>query len=567
MGSYPLTRRAIVAGVMLGVVFTFIAIYLYLKVGIVALAGIFIIGYLILSLTGGYDARENAMILTIAGACNLAAMGFIDPIVALLVYKDYISFSIPITFRLIISLLVPGVFLGVFLLYPLHREFVQLRWPLVTPMAYMVKVLEKTGSEELRYALKGMGFSILASSSLMATGLYQIDLSGRGDKENRLSFTGVTISPLYAGLGFFISYLGYLFLMGGVVYSMLVWFFVEGGDPAISVQQHFFNPFIYSVAVPMMITTAILSLISYSKGIKSSISSIDKESRRIKIMSALSLVLLPCVAFVSLWLTGELPFSKLLEVVEIILVALPIVFISAIFAVRAAGETGFSTSITLDATLIIVLFIFAPSFESILLAFAIVGVFESIAISFIRRVKFCSIIGVDARKTLEAVLIGGLTGIITGPSLFLAIHYYQGGVGSSNWPAPMAKLLGGYILLFYIGIKERKLPPMIKPSLLVISVLLTIIIWVFLQKRGLKRLSPILIAIGMIIPPSYLWIASIGAFIDYWISRKYRGDQKAYMRERSKWNAILSGVMSGEGLVLFAITIFSIVPLLIHLIV
>ena len=563
--SYPLTSRAIVSGIFLGVIFSFIGIYLILKIGILALGGVFLLGYLILSITGGYDAKENAIILTIVGATTLASMGFIDPIAAEIIYSQYATTGIHLTIPLLFSIILPGALLGIFVLYPFYKEFIQLRWPMVTPMAYMVKVLEKTGSEELKQAIRGLVFSSITSTSLMLTNTYQIDFVKGRNRYARLSFTGITISPLYASIGFFISWLGYLFLIIGVLYSMFIWIFVEKANPYIGLQEHFFNPYIYSVAIPMMITTAILTLITYGKKIKESIKNIQEESGRAIILSIISLILLPGVVGLSFLINNAIPVGKLIEILEIIIIALPIIFISAIFAVRAAGETGFSTSITLDATLIITLFLISPSFESLLISFAIISVFESMAISFIRRVKFCSIIGVDVRDVIKAVIIGGLVGAIFGPTVFYIFHTFQGGIGSDFWPAPTAKLVGGYVLFFYIGIKERRLPPMIDVRLLIISVILTIIIWEIFQKKGLRGLSPILIAMGIIIPPSFLWIASIGAFIDYWLVRKYGADKSLYARERSKWNALLSGVMSGEGLVLFAFTIIAVIPMILAL--
>jgi len=562
---YPLTGRAIVSGIFLGVIFSFIGIYLILKIGILALGGVFLLGYLILSITGGYDAKENAIILTIVGATTLASTGFIDPIAAEIIYSQYATTEIHLTIPSLLSITLPGALLGIFVLYPFYKEFIQLRWPMVTPMAYMVKVLEKTGSEELKQAIRGLVFSSITSTSLMLTNTYQIDFVKGRNRYARLSFTGITISPLYASIGFFISWLGYLFLIIGVLYSMFIWIFVEKANPYIGLQEHFFNPYIYSVAIPMMITTAILTLITYGKKIKESMKNIQEESGRAIILSIISLILLPGVVGLSFLINNAIPIGKLIEILKIIIIALPIIFISAIFAVRAAGETGFSTSITLDATLIITLFLISPSFESLLISFAIISVFESMAISFIRRVKFCSLIGVDVRDVIKAVIIGGLVGAVFGPTVFYIFHTFQGGIGSDFWPAPTAKLLGGYVLFFYIGIKERRLPPMIDVRLLIISVILTIIIWEIFQKKGLRGLSPILIAMGIIIPPSFLWIASIGAFIDYWLVRKYGANKSLYAKERSKWNALLSGVMSGEGLVLFAFTMIAVIPMILAL--
>lgn len=561
--DYPLTVRSIISGIALGTIFSFIAIYLYLKIGIVAMGGTFLLGYLILSLTGKYDSKENAIIITITGATTLVSMGFIDPIASLFLYSDYLSTVIRPSLIMIIAIALSGSLLGLFVLYPMYSEFIKLKWPMVTPMAYIVKILEKEGAKELNYAIKGMAFSSAVSSILLLTDYYQVDLTQLNTRNRaKSSFTSINLSPLFSSLGFFISYLGYAILLIGVIYSFAVWFIIEKANPLIHIQDHFFNPYIYSVAIPMMITTAILTLIEYSKGLSKSIFSAKNERSFSKIPTIASLIALPVTSYILLSLTGHLTNELINEIIEVVVIAIPITFISSIFAVRSAGETGFSSSFTLDATLIITLLLVSVSLEAIFLAFAIISVFESTAISLIRRIKFGEIIGVDPSKILKAVLIGCFTGSIIGPFLFWSINNYQGGIGSNMWPAPFSKLLGGYVLLFYVGLKKHKLPPMVKPELLIISVILTIILWLIFKKLKLKNLSPILIAVGMIIPPSYLWIGSIGALIDYYLFKKYRGDPEIYKLKRSSWNALLAGIMSGEGIVIFIMTLISIIPIL-----
>lgn len=496
----------------------------------------------------------------------LVSMGFIDPIASLYLYKDYLSSTIDVTLPLLISIVLSGAILGIFVLYPMYKEFIKLRWPMVTPMAYMVKILEKEGAKELNYAIKGMVFSGGASSILLLTDYHQIDLSQFGRKTRSKSvFTSVNISPLFASLGFFISFFGYIFLLAGVIYSFMVWYFFENANPLVLIQEHFFNPYIYSVAIPMMITTAILTLIEYGHGLRESLRNMRESTFLSRISTIISLSLVPIVAYVLLSVTGHLSSELIKQVVEIIIVAIPITFISSIFSVRSAGETGFSSSFTLDATLIITLFLINVKLEAIFLAFAIISVFESAAISVIRRIKFGDIIGVNAVDIMKAVIIGIITGSVIGPLLFYTINRFLGGIGSNMWPAPFSKLLGGYVLLFYIGIKERRLPPMVIPELLIISVIVTILLWVIFKKLHLKHISPILIAVGMIIPPSFLWIGSIGAIIDLYLTKKYSHAPNIYKEKRSKWNALLAGVMSGEGIVIFILTIIAIIPLLLLL--
>ncbi|MHA1905911.1 MAG: hypothetical protein ACW98Y_01335, partial [Candidatus Thorarchaeota archaeon] len=61
--KFPLTKRAIGTGIVVGVIMTFLGIYLALKLGVVYFVGAELLGFLILSMFGKYTPQENAVVV------------------------------------------------------------------------------------------------------------------------------------------------------------------------------------------------------------------------------------------------------------------------------------------------------------------------------------------------------------------------------------------------------------------------------------------------------------------------------------------------------------------------
>ena len=195
----PLTMRAIFFGIFLGALLDFLGIYLSYKVGIAAIGGTFILGYLLLKLTGEYNYRENVVILIIVGAMSLPAFGVSANIAALVVFRDYLAHTIYISIPLIVVVSLVGSILGVLLLYPLRKQFLELRWPMILPTATIVKALAEKG-EYFRRALYGLISSMIITISAFISNLRTLRL------KYMPSFIGFEISPLMFAVGFFISF-------------------------------------------------------------------------------------------------------------------------------------------------------------------------------------------------------------------------------------------------------------------------------------------------------------------------------------------------------------------------
>jgi len=124
----PLTKRVIILGFLLGTLYTFLGIYLSYKVGIVALGGIFLLGYILLQLTGKYNYKENVILIIIVTSCLLPAFEISDNIAALVIYKDHLNQPIDLSFPLLFLLSAVGSILGIFLLMPFKSQFLKLKW-------------------------------------------------------------------------------------------------------------------------------------------------------------------------------------------------------------------------------------------------------------------------------------------------------------------------------------------------------------------------------------------------------------------------------------------------------
>jgi hypothetical protein len=80
--------------------------------------------------------------------------------------------------------------------------------------------------------------------------------------------------------------------------------------------------------------------------------------------------------------------------------------------------------------------------------------------------------------------------------------------------------------------------------------------------ESIGAFSPITLAIGMLIPPTYVFQMFLGAALDIYLSKKYGRDRQTYDKERQKWTVINSGLFAGEGVILMIVTFASLLPLM-----
>ena len=543
--SKALTKRAVIFGLLLGMIYTFLGIYLSYKVGLVALGGIFILGYMLLQLTGSYNYKENVILTIIASACLLPAFEISDNIAALIIFRQYSNYQIVISFPLLFFIGLVGSILGIFLLMPFKDHLLSLKWPMVEPSAKMMKALGG-GKEERKRAFSSMFVSVAITLTTLLGKIRTLTLPSLP------SFIGFEVSPMMAGLGFFISLLGVISLLLGALYSIGVWFFLEGANPTLNLSKHIMHPWIFSLAIGIMVTTALMNIALNRKAFADALKSFKRERKSSNFtywVSPISMILLPLIALVGLYfILGS--FQMTLEIIYVTIIGIPITFLAAFFVAMARGETGFATSFSIDIVLLMSILLFAPDLAILLIGFSFMNALEMSSNRTIQSLKLASLTEIREKDTLKAIIISIIPGALIGAGVIWFFINVLGGIGTNIFPCPSAYVTGGYVLGVREAIIHGLLPEMYDLRIILVGAVISIIFGVIQAKKKLKGFSLIPFAIGTLIPATYIFPMFLGAALDIYLKRKYRENLVTYNQERNKWTIITSGLFAGEGVVL-----------------
>ena len=543
--SKALTKRAVIFGLLLGMIYTFLGIYLSYKVGLVALGGIFILGYILLQLTGSYNYKENVILTMIASACLLPAFEISDNIAALIIFRQYSNYQIVISFPLLFFIGLVGSILGIFLLMPFKDHLLSLKWPMVEPSAKMMKALGG-GKEERKRAFSSMFVSVAITLTTLLGKIRTLTLPSLP------SFIGFEVSPMMAGLGFFISLLGVISLLLGALYSIGVWFFLEGANPTLNLSKHIMHPWIFSLAIGIMVTTALMNIVLNRKAFADALKSFKRERKSSNFtywVSPISMILLPLIALVGLYfILGS--FQMTLEIIYVTIIGIPITFLAAFFVAMARGETGFATSFSIDIVLLMSILLFAPDLAILLIGFSFMNALEMSSNRTIQSLKLASLTEIHEKDALKAIIISIIPGALIGAGVIWFFINVLGGIGTNIFPCPSAYVTGGYVLGVREAIVHGLLPEMYDLRIILVGAVISIIFGVIQAKKKLKGFSLIPFAIGTLIPATYIFPMFLGAALDIYLKRKYRENLVTYNQERNKWTIITSGLFAGEGVVL-----------------
>jgi hypothetical protein len=248
--KFPLTKRAMVTGVGVGVIMTFLGIYLSLKIGVVYFIGAELLGAIILSMWGRYTPEENTIVVAIANSSAYISVGVlvVFPAVAIFV-DDIVLVNQLITVPFIAVVTAMSAFFGIILLVPFRESFEADPWPQVKPQAECIVALGSDPTSKANVA-KGIG----ASATWVATTkvVEQVTGSSLRSVPNALAplipaagsipdWIGVSNSPLIAGVGYFVGWKRTLVLLCGTLTTMMFWIVLEGAA-AIPYSDHLRRP-------------------------------------------------------------------------------------------------------------------------------------------------------------------------------------------------------------------------------------------------------------------------------------------------------------------------------------
>ncbi len=271
--KFPLTKRALSTGIVVGIIMTFLGIWLALKLGVVFLVGAEMLGAIFLTLRGRYTPEENTIVVTIANSSAMVTIGVLITFPAIAIFDPanplfdinhiYSDLFNPMN-TIIFMMLVTGIsaLFGIILLAPFRDRFEHEAWPQVQPQAYTIKSIG--GDIEAKKAV-GIGLGISGAwvgTTKIAEGLSGADLSSFPNALAPVipaasaipNWIGISNSPMMAGIGFFVGWKRTLVIAMGSLASFLIWFLLEGASPAVDFASHIKRAEILYIALGVFVT-------------------------------------------------------------------------------------------------------------------------------------------------------------------------------------------------------------------------------------------------------------------------------------------------------------------------
>ena len=271
--KFPLTKRALSTGIVVGIIMTFLGIWLALKLGVVFLVGAEMLGAIFLTLKGKYTPEENTIVVTIANSSAMVTIGVLITFPAIAIFDPanplfdinhvYSNLFNPMN-TIIFMILVTGIsaIFGIILLAPFRDRFEHEAWPQVQPQAYTINSIG--GDREAKKAV-GIGLAISGAwvgTTKIAEGLSGADLSSFPNAFSSVipaasaipNWIGISNSPMMAGIGFFVGWKRSLVIAMGSLASFIIWLLLEGANPAVSFASHIKRAEILYIALGVFVT-------------------------------------------------------------------------------------------------------------------------------------------------------------------------------------------------------------------------------------------------------------------------------------------------------------------------
>ena len=275
--KFPLTKRAMGTGLIVGVVMTFMGIYLALKIGIVFLVGAEMLGAIFLGMKGRYTKEENAIAVTIANTSSMVAIGVLLTYPAIAIFDlenplfniNHAAYDPTMTLLFIMFTTGISAVFGIVLLAPFRERFEDEPWPRVQPQAECINSIGADAESR-----KAVGVGLAASGAWV--GATKVTETVAGTSLSTLPYAlapvapavtvipdwiGISNSPMIAGIGFFVGWKRSLVMVLGSIISILIWIVLEGADGTVLYTTHLKRPEILYLALGVFVTVILADVV------------------------------------------------------------------------------------------------------------------------------------------------------------------------------------------------------------------------------------------------------------------------------------------------------------------
>ncbi len=576
--KFPLTRKAMTTGIIVGIIFTFLGIYLTLKVGVMLAIGAELLGFLILSTQGRYTPEENTVVVVIANGSAMITVGVLNifPAIAIFVPQldpingtAYVNQLITVPFIGFVTL-TTGIF-GLILLAPFRDRFDNAPWPQIAPQAETIKSMaaESHVRKPILMGMAASGAWVAAREYGSIVAGHSMDTFPHAVAPAIPNWVGVSNSPLMASIGYFMGWKRVIVIFAGSLASVMIWILFESADISLMFSDHLQRPEILYLALGVFVAVLLGDFlkrekpeeevsekleepqeederefsisttwiqIAFSEFKQEVIEMVDNpreylRSRRGQLPVWVAVVsLIAFIGFGLVFFSFLAPFPGIQIPWVLFVLGSPLALVSAYFTAVAVSETGMLAGFISDIVAVPAIIVFRVAFSVITTFMALLSGLQNAALATLVHLKLGQVTNVKGRDIFKALLIGVFLAVTMG-SLITFMLFVTYGFGGSEFPSPTAQLFG-FLVVSLSGLTEFKLPGMGEGlSLPFIGELIFPFNFIYLISFGIigglagryllrRNLSAISLAVGLLIPPATSVAMLVGGFFDYRLGKK-----------------------------------------------
>jgi len=552
--------KVLLIGLILAFIYTFLQIYIELKVGFVVVTGLEVLGFILLSALGKKDSKSTVIVIVITTASVLVNVGVLVAFPAIAMFSHFPGIpGTEITPHLIFTMIALTGFCGLFLLEPVKDQFMDAPWPQIEAQVQNISALSEENAQAKRDMLTGLGTAgAYTVAMLLISNMTDYDLRnipyGLG-VTTVPPYIGVSNSPMLVGIGFFAGFKRTFLIFLGSLFSIFVWFVFER-DPHIFFGEHITRPEIFYTAIGIVATSILLDAWqSYKEAKEVPVEEIIEEEREIekvllrkwnikRFLKQWNFTFLSLAIFyifsVLLFSVSNL-FPNIYIHPILLFIGLPIAIVSAFFVAKSASETGLVIGFITDALAVPAVLFFSIDFPSVIIFMTIMSAIQSAAVTLLGRYVLGRRLGVDDNTVRAAAILGTAFGVFIGTWIIYTFSRPPFGFGTHEFPAPTAQLMG-FTVLGLMELTSLSLPFANSYGVpyLILFLAVGVMLSIIVHKRNI---SPINLAVGLLIPPAYSLPLLIGGLLA-------RHASKATEETLFRYKQILSGIVAGEGIVI-----------------
>jgi len=498
---------AIIVGVPFSVANAVVTIYLGMKTGLAE--GIVILllflSASVFTLARSLRPRTFVYLMAVVTSSTAAVIAYTDGMGAIILSGE----ALPAPDYAMMALLGVSGIIGMlmsfyFTDYFLKRDF---PWPQSRVYASIIAMLSKE-RKDLQFktsAVRMLTSGALAGAVSFAKG------TGAIPEVIGLDVAGIGLSPMLIGIGMLIGFRACLQIAIGTSASLAIFLFLE--SPGTDYVTHMRSPWIFSTALSMMITTALITLYiilkpAAVKALRKTSSPLDQAVVRdggtqVRQRSNGTTLLLAAIV------TITAPVLEYLISIPawIFLLCIPISVLFQVIESRGKAETGMSVGVSSFAVLLLI----GLAFADIVPLLVLEGFVVAMILSFVLTLSTLKIAGYSDVSTAELPLplaVGSITGgIICIPIIRILNVVY--GIGTEALPAPWS--------VMWLEMARSAVTHTMSPSINLYLILAGIALALLLHRY---KISAITVALGLILPFSVNATVFAGGAIAWYIGKK-----------------------------------------------